>query len=340
MLNYLIVFAVTLGFTCLSMPVAKLLGRRMQAWDAPDGLSHGNHVNNVVRTGGIAVTAGIYAGLLAALFLMPSVFANRNIAGVMAGGVVVFVTGLLDDLHEIEPWLKAALLAVACLAAAMIMPSINLTGFERLDFILVLLVFMGGTNSFNLMDGMDGLAAGMAIAASLGLLALSLQFNTDFAGAFKFIMIGAALGFLFFNRPPAKIFLGDCGSLVMGFHLAGMGLNIAAHGSMAIIPVLLVLSPFVLDTGLAIVRRFLNHKDVFTGDRRHVYDLLHLRIPSVWRVDWVMWGLGLAFSALGFAAVFLGPWRQAGLLAGSWLVFILAMIKLGMFRPEPAERRA
>ncbi len=337
MLNYLIVFSVSLGVTILGMPVAKLLGRRMQAWDAPDGRING-HRAHIVRTGGIAIAGGIYSGMLTALVLMPEIFANRNIAAGMVGGLVAFITGLLDDLREIKPLVKALLLAVGCLAAAMISPSVRLTGLERLDFLLVVLIMMGGTNAFNLMDGLDGLAAGMAIAASLGFLALSLQLQTCYACSFKLVIIGAALGFLFFNRPPAKIFMGDCGSLALGFHLTAMGLNIAGSGRMAIIPVLLVLSPFVLDTGLAIARRGLNHKSLFSGDRRHVYDLLHARIPSVWRVDWLMWGLGLLFSALGWAAVFLGPWMQSALLAVSWLVFVWAMIRLGMFEAFEKSR--
>ncbi|MDP2808369.1 MAG: MraY family glycosyltransferase, partial [bacterium] len=284
-MNYLIVFTVALGVTILGIPLALILGRRMQAWDSPDELSQGNHVTKVVRTGGIAIAGGIYSGMLAALVLMPQIFANRTIAAAMVGGGVAFVTGLLDDLHEIKPWLKATLLAAACLVAVMMMTAVRLTGFERLDFLLAALILMSGTNAFNLMDGMDGLAAGMAIAASLGLMALSLQLGSCYGCTIKLIVIGAALGFLFFNRPKALIFMGDCGSLLLGFYLTAMGLIVAGSGKTAIIPVLLVLSPFALDTGLAIIRRFLHNKDIFTGDPRHVYDLLHARIPSVWRVD-------------------------------------------------------
>jgi UDP-GlcNAc:undecaprenyl-phosphate GlcNAc-1-phosphate transferase len=338
MLNFLIFFAVALGVTHLAMPLAMILGRRMNAWDAPDDLSHGKHVYQVVRTGGVAIFSGVYAGLLAALFLLPEVFANRTIAAAMVGGGVVFVTGLLDDLHEIKPWLKASLLAAACLTTVMMMTSVKLTGFERLDFLLAVLILLGGTNAFNLMDGMDGLASGMAIAACLGLLALSLQLETSYGCTLKLIVAGAALAFLFFNRFPAKIFMGDCGSLLIGFYLTGMGLNTAGHVPGAIIPVALVLSPFILDTGLAIVRRALRRTDVFTGDRRHVYDLLHARIPSVWRVDWLMWGMGLCYSALGWASIFLDFWMQAAVLAVSWLAFILAMVRLGMFEAAEEHR--
>ena len=333
MLNFLIVFAVALGVTHLTLPLAMILGRRMSAWDTPDGLSQDKHVYQVVRTGGIAIAGGVYAGILAALFLMPEVFANRTMAAGMVGGGVVFVTGLLDDLHEIKPWLKALLLAAACLTTVIMMTAVRLTGYERLDFLLAVLILMGGTNAFNLMDGMDGLASGMAIAASLGFLALSLQLGSSYGSALKLIVAGAALGFLFFNRFPAKIFMGDSGSLLLGFYLTGIGLQTAGLGPRAFVPVLLVLSPFILDTGLAIVRRMLNNMDIFTGDRRHIYDLLHARVPSVWRVDWLMWGLGILFSALGWAAIFLTPWMQAALLAVSWLALIWAMIRLGMFAP-------
>jgi UDP-GlcNAc:undecaprenyl-phosphate GlcNAc-1-phosphate transferase len=337
MLNYLIVFGITLGVTALFVPLAHILGKRMNAWDAPDGLSHTSHVNHVTRTGGIAITAGIYAGLLAAVFLKPAVYANGTVAGAMAGAMVVFVTGLLDDIHEIKPWLKAVMLVAACLVTSLVVNHVELTGLKRLDFILAVLILMGGTNAFNLMDGMDGLASGMAVAASLGLLAVSRIDHAPFAGMAQLVIIGAALGFLAFNRPRAKIFMGDSGSLVLGFSLSWLALTGAGGGPERIIPVMLVMSPFILDTGLAIVRRQLNNMDIFTGDRRHVYDLLHSRDASVWRVDLKMWGLGLAYSALGFSAAFLDPRWQAALLLLSWAAFGLGMVRLGMF--EAVEKR-
>ncbi|HBZ85973.1 MAG: hypothetical protein A2509_10685 [Candidatus Edwardsbacteria bacterium RIFOXYD12_FULL_50_11] len=334
MINYLFIFLTALATTVLAMPFAQIMGRRMNAWDVPDGLSYRTHLFQLARTGGIAIAMGLYAGLLAVMLINPGLMGSRNMIAYMIGGMVVFLVGLLDDLREIKPWVKAVLLLAACLVTVLIMTAVPLTGYERLDFLLAVLVLMGGCNAFNLMDGMDGLAAGMAVAAGLGLLLLSLQLQTFEGISLKLVCMGAALGFLHFNRPPARIFMGDCGSLMLGFYLAGMGLNIVRTGPGAIIPVLLVLSPFVLDTGLAIVRRLLGKRDVFTGDRRHVYDLLQARTLSVWRVDWMMWGLGLFFSALGYAALFLPPWQQAALLAAAWLAFTWRMAGLGMFAPE------
>jgi len=117
-------------------------------------------------------------------------------------------------------------------------------------------------------------------------------------------------------------------------------MNIADGRPRAMIPVLLVLSPFVLDTGLAITRRLLSKNDVFTGDRRHVYDLLHEKYLSVKRVDGVMWAMGLAFAGLGFAATYLPLLAQLPVLAVSWLAVILWMVRLGMFRPEAPRAKA
>ena len=336
-IRYLLVLTVSALAARILIPLAHLLGRRMNAWDAPDDLSHDTHVFKLVRTGGIAIMGGIYVGRMVTLMIQPEVFATRNMAGVMLGGFAVFVVGLLDDLREIAPWLKAVLLLAACLVTAMLLNAVRLTGFERLDFLLVALILMGGANAFNLMDGLDGLAAGMAIAACLGLLALSLRLQLAEGGCIPMVIIGTMLSFLYFNLPPARIFMGDCGSLLLGFHLAGMGLSVAASGPRAFIPVLLVFSPFMLDTALAISRRLLSRRDVFTGDRRHTYDMLHLRFLSAWRVDMVMWGMGVAFAALGLIAVPLKPWWQAALLAGSWLAVVLWMVRLGMFRPAAKD---
>ncbi|MCU0606105.1 MAG: undecaprenyl/decaprenyl-phosphate alpha-N-acetylglucosaminyl 1-phosphate transferase [Candidatus Edwardsbacteria bacterium] len=332
--RYLALLLVAALTTRVLMPLAHIMGRRMNAWDAPDDLSHSGHVFRLARTGGIAIVGGIYVGNMVAVMLQPELFATRDMAAMMLGGAAVFVVGLLDDLREIAPWLKAVLLVAASVATVMMMTAVALTGYERLDFLLAALALMGGANAFNLMDGLDGLAAGMAVAACLGLLALSLRLQTFEGGSVKLICIGAALGFLYYNRPPAGIFMGDCGSLPLGFYLAVMGLNTVRSGPASFVPVLLVLSPFALDTGLAVVRRLLLRRDVFSGDRRHIYDLLHERITSVWRVDWIMWSLGLAFSGLGLAATWLAvPWQLA-LLAFSWTAAVLWMAALGMFAPE------
>jgi len=221
--RYLFLLLVSGMATHALMPFAHIVGRRMQAWDAPDHLSHDNHVFRIVRTGGVAITGGLFVGMMVTLMIRPEIFANRDMAGAMLGGFAIFIVGLLDDLREIQPWLKALLLGVACLATVMILTAVKLTGFERLDFLLAALILMAGANSFNLMDGIDGLAAGLAVVASMGLLALSLRLQTPEGGCIKMVVAGAALSFLYFNKPPARIFMGDCGSLVLGFHLAGWG---------------------------------------------------------------------------------------------------------------------
>lgn len=335
----LVLLLVSALATRVLMPFAHILGRRMGAWDAPDELSHHTHLFRLVRTGGIAIFGGIQLGAILAMMIKPEIFATRDMAGLIIGCGSAFIVGLLDDLREIKPLLKAVLLVLAGLLAVMVMTAFRLTGFERLDYLLTVLILLAGANAFNLMDGLDGLAAGMAVAACLGLLALSLRLQTPSGGLLKVVLIGALLGFLYFNRPPAKIYMGDCGSLPLGFLLAAIALTTVRGRPAAFIPVTLVLSPFVLDTGLAVARRLLSRRDVFTGDRRHIYDMLHVRIASVWHVDGIMWSLGLAFSGLGLAATWLTIGWQIALLAGCWLAVALWMAALGMFAPGPEHRR-
>lgn len=338
-MNYQLICLVMLAgsflITVLFMPLAQILGRRMQAWDAPDDLSHQNHVFHIARTGGIAIAAGLFGGFLMLAALMPRGVANRALVAAMVAGGLAFVTGLLDDLHEIKPWVKALLLTVAAVIGVSIFPHVDITGWVRLDFLLAVLWLFGLSNAFNLMDGMDGLAAGMAVAAGIGLLAVSLALGAhQYGQGVKLVVIGSCLGFLVFNRPPARIFMGDCGSLMVGINLGGLGLGTVKTGPQAVIPVLLVMSPFLLDTSLAVLRRFLRGSDLFTGDRSHIYDIIHRRWLSVGQVVSRMWAFGLCFSALGLAACFLPiPW-QAALLAASWLLVVLGMIRRGMFAPE------
>lgn len=328
-LPLLLVFAITVVITMFSVPLASLLGQRMGAWDHPDEL--GVHGVSLPRTGGIAMAAGLFVGVQAVWSQSLGIMGNRLVVAAVLGSAGAFLVGLLDDLHEIKPLTKALGLALAAAMAQLIAPHAALTGFERLDFVIGIMILFFGANALNLLDGMDGLASGIVFISCLGLAALSFMEEHFLLTAQSALVAGAALGFWFFNRPRARIFMGDCGSLMLGFILFGMGLRTSSYGLNQALGAMAILSIPILDTMLAIMRRLLAGADVFSGDRQHIYDLLQARYQSVWAVNIIIYLLAAAFAGIGLWLQFL-PWPWAtGLLAVSWALLACWMVKLGMF---------
>lgn len=318
--------------TILAMPLAQLLGRRMNIWDHPDDL--GIHRVSLNRTGGIAMAVGLFVGLQLVWSQRLDIMANRLVVASAIGAGGAFLVGLLDDLHEIQPSAKALGLAAAAIIAQLISPHAMLTGFERLDFVVGVLVLFAGANTLNLLDGMDGLAAGVTFIACLGFAVTSRINGHQLLTAEATLVAGAALGFWLFNRPPAKIFMGDCGSLMLGFLLFGMGLRMSSLSPERLLSSLAILSLPILDTALSVLRRLLARADIFSGDRSHVYDVIYRRLGSVWWTILIVYLLALGFAGLGIAALFLKPLISLAVLAFSWAAVVLWMSAWGIFRKE------
>jgi UDP-GlcNAc:undecaprenyl-phosphate/decaprenyl-phosphate GlcNAc-1-phosphate transferase len=337
MLNHVLISGVAFTTTLAALPLAALLGRRMGAWDSAEEL--GMHAAPVARSGGIAIMLGIVLSLEILKLLPGAGFPARPSAALTIGTLAFFLVGLLDDLHEIKPYLKATGLVLAALLFTMLSPYYRVAGFERLDVLLAVAVLVGGANALNFMDGMDGLAAGMAAIAAAGFFVMAhlsgLEPECDWALA----LAGAGIAFWLVNKPPARIFMGDCGSLLLGFGLSVLLLAVGDRSPRRLLAGAVILFPLILDAGLAIVRRAVLRRDIFSGDRRHSYDLLFLRYRSVWRTDLMMYALGLVFAALGIGSLFvpLAVTLAAGLALSS--AFVWWLTALGMFAPANGAAR-
>ncbi|MBU1356441.1 MAG: undecaprenyl/decaprenyl-phosphate alpha-N-acetylglucosaminyl 1-phosphate transferase [Candidatus Edwardsbacteria bacterium] len=337
MLNYLIVLITALVATLLFLPLAMIMGRRMGIWDHPDEL--GMHHNSTPRSGGIAMVFGIWVALEVCWMLPQLEMGGRQLAAMGIGSLGLFVIGLLDDLSEIKPHVKAIGLAAAGLAIMLVSRHINLTGYERLDFVLGIFVLIAGANALNFLDGLDGLASGLTAIASLGFLGLGLLAGDVVLACWAAILAGVALGFCSRNFPPASIFMGDSGSLVLGGILGWMFLLLGSHGPSYLAAAFILLSWLIIDTGLAIIRRAFLHHDIFTGDRRHVYDMMYQKYHSAWKVNGIMYSIQVILVMLALSTRGVSLWIPLALAAALWLAIIGWMIKLGMFAPpDPGEQ--
>lgn len=289
-------------------PMVRNLALRFGLVDLPDD-HRKSHKVPVPRVGGIAIlaaTVGAYAllllvGLSAGHIIRYGIpFAVRLLPAVL----VIFGVGLADDVFDLSPWNKlGAEIAAAMLAWAGGIRLDSIAGHPfsgALSFVLTILWVVACSNAVNLIDGVDGLAAGVGLFAIITtLIAGLLHGNMDLVFATA-PLAGALLGFLRFNFNPASIFLGDCGSLTLGFLLGCYGIVWSEKSPtlLGMTAPLLALSVPLLDAGISIARRFLRKQPIFQGDRSHIHHKLLSRGLTPRRVVLLLYGFcGLAAAA-------------------------------------------
>ncbi len=291
------------------------------------------HTRQIPRVGGIAIFLSVAVALI--VLTLRDGFEGVGLAGsqlaiIVIGGAATFVLGLYDDLRQLRARYKFAIqiaIATAIFAAGVridtiALPLIGQIGFGPvMSLFFTIFWFVGLTNAFNLIDGLDGLASGAAMFALTTMFVVATINGQAGAALVTLALAGATLGFLRYNFHPASIFLGDSGSLFLGFMLAGMGAISSQKGStvVAIAIPLVSLGLPVLDTSLAIIRRFLRGQPIFSADRGHIHHRLLSLGHSPAKVALLMYA-GCAVLALGGMLLV----NQSG-----YVAIVLAVVGLG-----------
>jgi UDP-GlcNAc:undecaprenyl-phosphate GlcNAc-1-phosphate transferase len=222
------------------------------------------------------------AALLVGIFLIK--VNPRPILGIMLGGSVVMLTGLLDDIRGLRPLTKLFWQIIGAAVAIYFGVEINFVtnpfnGLSPLGYAavpLTVLWLVGMTNAINLIDGLDGLAAGVIAISAATLFFVALRTHQLGAALVLLSLSGAAIGFLRYNFFPASIFLGDAGSYFLGFVIAGASIIGVFKTTLVValvVPVLILGVP-IFDTTFAILRRLKDKKSPFSADNRHIHHLL------------------------------------------------------------------
>lgn len=298
------------------------------------------HRRATPNLGGVAILIGFGTALLAGVLLRPSavealhrprggVLGLTPWEGLLAAGVAMFLVGLVDDVARLRPVTK---LAGEVVAAAILMGAgigFRLVGVHAVDAFLSLFWFVGITNAMNLLDNMDGLAGGIgAIAAGFMSVVLLLDGEVGLA-LLSLALAGALLGFLAHNYPPARIFMGDSGSLFTGLFLSGLALSGPAPGlsrgvlAVMAVPVLILSIP-ILDTTLVTVSRFLEGKAISRGGTDHASHGLVALGLSEERAVWVLWTLAVAAGCV--ALLLRTAERETAALLGGVLIIVLTLV--------------
>lgn len=259
------------------------LVRHLQVLDVPNERS--SHVLPTPRGGGLAIVIAFLIGILMIhLIGDKSPIYSGYFLGFLSASFVIATMSLYDDIKHCSYKIKLAghlLAIIVAMLSGIIIDVIALPGIGSINLglwgiPLTLLWIFGLTNAYNFIDGLDGIAASSAIVAALFLSWISFQQGSHFIYLTSLTLAAATAGFLIFNRPPARIFMGDVGSTFLGLVFAVMAIIAArydhSHTSMFVVPLLLF--HFIFDTTFTFFRRMANGENVFTPHRSHLYQLL------------------------------------------------------------------
>jgi UDP-GlcNAc:undecaprenyl-phosphate/decaprenyl-phosphate GlcNAc-1-phosphate transferase len=295
------------------------------------------HAYPMPRVGGIAIAIAYGASLI----LFPGSGNSSTLHAVwrlIPGAALVFFIGLLDDFLSLKPVVKMMGLVVA--ASVVYFSGIHLGGIAGremaiwLDYPLTVFWLLLTSNALNLVDGLDGLCAGMGLMATLALFTAALIHGNHPLAYVTFPLAGALLGFLCFNVAPATVFLGDSGALLIGFLLGCYGMLWTQRTStlLSMLVPLLALSIPLLDVSLSVVRRFLRNQPIFSADRGHIHHRLLDRGLSPAQAVWVLYLFTALAACLALlASSFGGQYQGFAIVAFG----VLALIGIRQLRyPE------
>jgi UDP-GlcNAc:undecaprenyl-phosphate GlcNAc-1-phosphate transferase len=330
--NFFIAFLLAVSVTFVATPFAKILAKKVGAIDIPKD-DRRVHTSPIPRLGGLA----IYLGFIVSVLF--SVRITERILGLLIGATIIVIMGFFDD---IKPLPAKAKLVVQIIAAVVVIYTgtviLRITNplhllkigstyieFGNLAYPITLIWIVGITNAINLIDGLDGLAAGVSTIASVTLFAVALC--TPQSGLtiklLTLILAGSTLGFLPFNFNPAKIFMGDTGSLFLGFVLSSVSIMgvMKTPATLAILVPIFAIGLPIFDTLVAMLRRFLSGKSMMEADKGHLHHrLLDIGLSQKQAVLTMY----IISAALGMGAVTLVEATIKVALLTVFVVFLLA----------------
>jgi UDP-GlcNAc:undecaprenyl-phosphate GlcNAc-1-phosphate transferase len=285
MLIYISTFIISLIVTVLTTPLVYKLAKRIGAVDSPN--ERKIHTRLIPRLGGLAIYSGFVIALISAMIMakvMGRGIEGRHLLAILTGGTIILILGVFDDFKGLKPLTKFIWQIIASIAVISFGISIGFVSnpFNGLFVIgwlgipLTMLWLVGMTNAINLIDGLDGLAAGVTAISAGTLFFVALRTHEISAAIILLALCGSALGFLRFNFFPAKIFLGDSGSYFLGFTLAAASVVGVFKTTLVVallIPILILGVP-IFDTMFAIGRRFKERRSLFSADNKHIHHML------------------------------------------------------------------
>jgi UDP-GlcNAc:undecaprenyl-phosphate GlcNAc-1-phosphate transferase len=360
-------FIVAFAFT----PIMRMVAMTYGIIDRPDGIRK-MHSVPVAYLGGVAVFLGWLCGMALANYLSlhridPGWPTTNPIVkfSIPLGALVIVVLGLCDDIIGIRPSVKilgqvaAAVLLLADGVGISSMRSTLWPVLNRLNLgmpewlvvsvssVFVICAVVGCCNATNLMDGLDGLCGGVTAIVAAGFVFVAIHLamfgggmNTNWDALRVIIslaLLGAVLGFIPYNFNPASIFMGDTGSMLLGYSCATLIIIMAQERAKWFLAAMVMFALPILDTALAFTRRWINGRPVFSADKQHFHHQLVARGFSVKQTVMISYGLAICFALLGVLMVFVRTRYAVALYLVIFGSVIVAAFKMGMVHERPSN---
>ncbi len=340
MSRYLLPLLVAVLISLATTPLVRKLSVKVGAVDIPKD-NRRVHKEPMPTMGGLAIYLSV---VITTIIFLPI---DRTLFSIIAGGTLIVISGIIDDVWELSAKKKI----VFQIAAALILiwggvrietvtnpfsssnPLLNL-GFFSIPITIFWIV--GIINTLNLIDGLDGLSAGVAMISSLSLMFVAGKFGLTSIIALSATVAGACLGFLPYNFNPAKIFMGDTGAMFLGFMMAVISIEgvMKSVATIAIVVPIIILGVPIFDTTFAIFRRLLSGQSVATADKGHLHHRLLDRGFSQKKTVLILYGVSALF---GVFAVLVAKANSKQAVYLSVLLFLLTLlfaIKVGLFKKK------
>lgn len=328
--QFIPIFMTALALSLIFTPIAIKIAPKIGAIDIPKD-NRRMHTKAMPRFGGMAIYIG---SIIAMLLFLPL---DTKTLGIIAGGTLIFIVGIIDDLKGMPAKIKLGCQILCAFILFQFSVRIEFIsnpfgdGYYFFPWIISLIVtiiwIVGITNTINLIDGLDGLAAGVALIASVSIAYIA-YINGMMETCMAMLAIaGGALGFLPFNFNPAKIFMGDGGSLFLGFMLAGISVMSPMKSATmvaTVVPVLVLGLP-IFDTAFAILRRLVNRRPIMEADKGHLHHRIMAAGLGQRRTVLMLYGIS---GIMGVAAIMISRdlFIESGLLVVITATFIYVFL--------------
>ena len=340
-INYFFLFVISYVLVGLLTPLMRKIAIAQGVLDRPNS-AHKSHKKPVPYLGGVAIIIGVV--LVSYLALISSKFTWSNFwlaTSVLGPAVAMGLVGLWDDLKSLNPLPRFIGQSIAGLIVALILVFNenvgNPTGITGLDVAITVLWIVGICNSINFFDNLDGGAAGTVAITAISLTYLAITGGQYFIAALSVVVAGSTLGFLIWNRTPARIYMGDAGALFLGVLIATLTVRFNPSTDSSIssfaIPILLLAIP-ILDTTVAVFSRLLRGVSPFQGGKDHLsHRLIRFGLSRKFTVV-ILWLASAFFCLIAIAISFFNPINESIFLATTlilWSALFLIFISSSDF---------
>lgn len=336
--QFFLLGALTMIFVGLITAPIRTLALRVGAVDAPT-LARKTQKEPIPYLGGVAIAVGIVGASYGSLLAVDFTLENFELASfVLIPAIAISAMGLWDDLKGLEPWPRLVAQTVTGAIVAVILTATDTMGFafdsQVLNYAITVLWIVGVCNSINFFDNHDGGAAGTVTVITFFLFFIAYDRQQVLVSALAIVTAGATAGFLFWNRHPAKIYMGDAGSLFLGIIISVLTIRLSpgvvpTYKSLAI-PLFLMATP-ILDTTVAVISRIARGISPFQGGRDHLSHRLMRKGLNRRITAFTLWGLAALYGAIALG-IYIWPdtWGTQLIIVGAamWLAKLVFFLRI------------